>query len=548
MGDYAIKQLVADLFVILASGLAAGVVCKRFGVSLMVGYMLAGALIGGGGLGLVDNESNALEGVARTGALLLLFSVGNEFSLHELWSYGRNFLVGGSTQMVLTGVPVAVVAALFGMPWQAALLVGCAAALSSTVLVFKGLTELGQLEAPAGRTAVGILLFQDLALVPLILLVPFLSGQGEPPTAANFAMLALKTAAFIASFIVVRLSLRRWAIKLIAELRSTELVCLFAVVILGGACLAAASLDLPVALGALAAGVAFSGTRLSMQIDSILLPFRETFAAVFFVTLGALLHVGALLEAPLLMAAGFVGMLAVKAAAGTIALRLTGLSWPSAAGMGLGLAQLGEFSFLLLLEGERGEVISKQQYDRTLCIALGTLIMTPMLLRIGSRFIRSDERRPRAGLAANGDGADRVAVIGAGPIGRDVATYLETSGWRVTVVDLSPVNLHPFAQQGFDTVVGDAGDETTLERLEVERMRLAIVCLPNDEITTQVTAAIHAANPKCAVIARCRYLLNMAAARQAGAKEVVSEEAEAARAILESVRRLVDTPSMTGRS
>lgn len=508
----------------------------------MVGYLLAGALIGGGGgLGLVGDESEALEGVATVGALLLLFSIGIEFSLEELIGLGRNFVVGGLTQMLLSAVPVALIAHWFGMSWQAAMLVGGAAALSSTVLVFRGLAEMGQLESRPGRRAVGILLFQDVALVPLILLAPLLSGQGEPPTPMAFARLAVESIVFLLAFLLVQRLLQRWAIKLIAELRSTELVCLFAVVMLGGACLAAVQLELPPAIGALAAGAAFSGSRLSTQIDSILLPFRETFAAVFFVTLGALLRPHVFIDEPVLMTLGLIGMIAVKAIAGTVALRLTGLSWQTAAGMGIGLAQLGEFSFLLLLEGLRGQVISDIDYNRTLFIALGTLIATPLLLRFGVRHLRSDEqhRRPRVSLAEVEGEASRVLIIGAGPIGRDVAAYLETSGWRVGMMDLSPVNLHPFAQQGFDTTVGDARERSTLDQAGIASMRLAIVCVPSDDITTQVTAAIRAANAKCAVVARCRYVLNVSAARKAGAAEVVSEEAEAARAILERVRRVV---------
>jgi CPA2 family monovalent cation:H+ antiporter-2 len=536
----ALTRLVLDLLVILAVGLAAGVACKQLGVSLIVGYMLAGALIGEGGLELVDDSSRGLEFVARSGALLLLFAVGIEFSLHELVGLSRYFLVGGSVQMLLTAVPVAIVSTLFGMPWQAAALIACAAALSSTVLVFKAVAELGQLEAPAGRRAIAILLFQDVALVPLILIMPMLSGKGEPPTAATWLDLAARAAIFLASFVVVRWLLSRWAIQLIAELRSVELVCLFAVVMLAGACVMARVLGLPPAMGALAAGVAFSGTRLSAQIDSAVLPFRETFAAVFFVTLGALLEPAVFLEEPFLMTLGLVGMVLVKTAAAAVALRVVGLSWPSAVGMGAGLAQMGEFSFLLLSEGFSGGVITEQDYNRTLFIALGTLVLTPLLLRLGARWFSAEERRPSIELPEAQDGADRVLIVGAGPIGRDVAAFLETSGWHVGLVDLSPVNLHRFALQGFDTCVGDARELATLKRAGIEFMRLAIVCLPNDEISTQVTAAIRRANPNCAVICRCRYLLNVSSARQSGAAQVVCEEAEAARAILSSVRRLVD--------
>jgi CPA2 family monovalent cation:H+ antiporter-2 len=234
-------------------------------------------------------------------------------------------------------------------------------------------------------------------------------------------------------------------------------------------------------------------------------------------------------------------MILVKAAAGGIALRVSGLAWGNAIGLGLGLAQLGEFSFLLLLQGWHGGVISEQDYNRTLFIALGSLIATPLLLRYGSRVLQTEKQRPPTlELPAETDGADRVLVVGAGPIGRDVAAYLETSGWRVAMIDLSPVNLHAFAQQGFDVTSGDVRELDTLERAGIDRMRLAILCLPNDEITLQATTAIRQANPRCPVIARVRYLLNIAAARKSGAAQVICEEAEGARAILASVRRVVD--------
>ncbi len=541
MGNDALTILVRELLVILAIGLAAGVMCRRLGASVMIGYMLAGALIGGGGLKLLGQESDALEGVARVGALLLLFAIGIEFSLEELLGLGRQFAIGGAAQMALSALPVAVISALFGMHWQAALLVAFAAALSSTVLVFKGLAELDQIESSAGRRAIAILLFQDVALVPLILLAPMLSGKGAAPTALDFVQLAGKSAVFVASAALVRWLMTRWAIRVLAELRSTELVCLFAVVMLAGACLAADQLGLPAAIGALAAGVAFSGTRLSQQIDSILLPFRETFAAVFFVTLGALMRPAAFFEEPLLMTLGLVGMVAVKTTAAAFALRLAGLAWPSAWGMGLGLAQLGEFSFLLLLEGRQGGVINPADYDRTLLIALGTLLLTPLLLRVGMRWVADDEPEPPVELPdAEGEPMNPVLVVGAGPIGRDVATFLETSGWRVSLADLSPVNLHPFAQQGFRTVVGDAREEDVLRRAQIDSMRMAIVCVPNDIIAHEVTAAIHAANPRCAIVVRCRYLFNVSTVKSAGAAHVISEEAEAARAILHAVRRVVE--------
>jgi CPA2 family monovalent cation:H+ antiporter-2 len=177
--------------------------------------------------------------------------------------------------------------------------------------------------------------------------------------------------------------IRRWIVPTLARLRSVELIVLFALSLLGGVCWGAFWLGLPPAIGALSAGMMLSGNRLSKQIDTIVLPFRETFAAVFFVTLGTLLDPLVFLREPLLLTTGLMSMLVLKTTAAAIALKLNGLRWAAAFGMGLGLAQLGEFSFLVLAEGVGQGVISSTNYNRMLFVALGTLVVTPQLLKAG---------------------------------------------------------------------------------------------------------------------------------------------------------------------
>ena len=190
----------------------------------------------------------------------------------------------------------------------------------STVLVFKALAEWGHTATPHGRRAIGILLFQDVALVPLMLLVPLLTKTGQPPSVTAYAVLAGKSLIFVAGVVLLRQLIRRWIVPMLARLRSVEIALLFALSLLGGACWAAFSLGLPPAIGALAAGIMLSGNRLSKQLDTIVLPFRETFAAVFFVTLGTLLNPLAFLQEPVLLTAGLAGMLMLKTAAATLAL------------------------------------------------------------------------------------------------------------------------------------------------------------------------------------------------------------------------------------
>ncbi len=535
-----VSTIIANLLIVLVAGFLAGVICKRLGVSLLVGYLVVGAIIGNGALGIVTQENRELEFLARAGALLLLFAVGIEFSIEELVRMSRHFLIGGSVQMVLVAVPLTAACLALDMTWNAAILAGCAGALSSTVLVFKALTEWGHAAAPHGRRAIGILLFQDVALVPLMLLIPLLTHTGDSPTLVSFVMLAGKSLIFLTAVLCTHQAIGRWVVPTLAGLRSVELVVLFVLSLLVGACLGAFWLGLPPAIGALAAGIMLSGNRLSKQIDTIILPFRETFATVFFVTLGTLLDPTAFYHEPLLLTAGLMGILVLKTSAAGIALRLIGLSWTAALGMGLGLAQLGEFSFLIFAEGLRQGLINNMDFNRMLFIAIGTLILTPELLRIGLRWNGEmpDEQYETAQI---GQRAVRHAlVIGIGPTGGQLASRLEIMGVNVCLVDLSPINLHPFAQQGFHTVAGDARDPDVLRRARLELCRLVVVSVPDDEVANQIVRAIRQIDPNLAILVRCRYQSNIQRSKQAGATMVVSEQGEACGALLHLCETFVE--------
>mgnify|MGYP005831914903 CR=1 FL=1 len=541
--------LIVDLLIVLAAGLLAGAACKRVGISLLIGYLVAGVLVGGGGLNLVRADRHELKWMAEIGALLLLFAIGIEFSIGELIRLSRFFALGGSIQMALVAAPAAAALWLFGADWQAALLIGAAVAMSSTILLFKALNEYGQSATPHGQRAIGILLFQDVALVPLMLLVPLLAGEGDGPGWRDWAALGVNSVVFLAGVGGAQAVVRHAVVPALARLRSAELVVLFTLVLLGGACLAAWKLGLPAALGALAAGIILSRNRLTAQIDALILPYREAFAAVFFVSLGTLFRREALLDAPWFSAGGLagaaamlVGVLLLKSSAAAAAFRALGLHWRAALGMGAGLVPLGEFSFLLLSAGLRNEVLSPTQYDRTILIALGTLVLSPLLLRRGLRWADRWLDRELGAAASAAAGRQEVAhavVIGAGPIGAQVASRFETLGIDVCVVDLSPVNLHSFAQQGFHTVAGDAQQRDTLGRAGAAQSDLVVVTVPRDDVARQIVQAVRAVNRHCQVIVRCRFQANRAGLLGAGANAVIAEESEASMAlirILEGVR------------
>ena len=233
-------------------------------------------------------------------------------------------------------------------------------------------------------------------------------------------------------------------------------------------------------------------------------------------------------------------ILTVGLISGIVSKRL-GLPWHAAAGMGLGLAQLGELSFVLLSEGQHANLISNLDYNRMLFVAMGTLLLTPQLLKCGLRWTRrwpqvDDSVEERRG--ALPPAPEEAIVIGLGPMGRQAVSQLETMGIDVCLLDLSPVNLHAYAQQGFRTVSGDGGDPEVLNRADAAHARLAVVCVPDDRIALQIVKTLCRLNPRCAVVVRCRYQSNTSALKKAGAQSVVSEEVEASGALLRLLERM----------
>ncbi len=542
MEDLLLGELLGNVFIILAAGLVAGAICKWLGASLLVGYLLVGTLIGEGGLQWLTQEHREIEFMARTGVLLLLFAIGMAFSIEELVRMARYFFVGGIVQMLAVAIPLFLVLTAAGLTWQSALLIGFAAALSSTVLVFKALAERGHLESPHGKRAIGILLFQDVALVPLMLVIPLLTHSESTVGFLDFVLLGAKSAIFVAGVFGLRLVVANYLVRWIMRLDSTELVVLFSLAILGLAVVSAHLIGLPPALGALAGGLIMAGNRMSGQVDAMIMPFRETFAAIFFVGLGSLLQPAIFFAEPVLLVAGLVGIILLKTASGALALKLTGQSWRIALGVGLGLCQMGEFSFVLFSEGHSHGLISAENYNRLLFIAMGTLIATPELLRMGLRWARTSSQHWEH---LGDDHCDwspvqpSAVVIGAGRLGRHAATDLQSRGFEVHLLDARPVNLHAMAQRGIKTLSGDARNENVMRRAGAFSAGVTIVCISNDNFVAEVVALIARKNPNAVIMSRCRYHDNIQTIKAAGSQIVICDETEATNALntlLERVR------------
>lgn len=524
--------LVHDLIILIACGLVAAIICRMLNVSILIGYLVVGAAVGPGVLGWVNDENHHISHFAEAGVFLLLFSIGLEFSIDDLKRLGRRFIIGGASQMLFVAIPVALVLLGYGLSWQATLLIAAAATFSPTVLVFRALSEIGHSQLPHGRRAIGILLFQDAALVPLLLMVPMLTDDGGAPSAATIIQLVAISLSFIVAVIGIRHVLAEWIIPIFSSYRSSELVVLFAVASISGVTLAAYHLGLPAAVGAFAAGLIFNGNRWSHQIDALILPFRETFAAIFFVGLGMIFDPSLLWHQPVLLLV-LPAIIGLKAIAAALALSLTGLKFRNAMGTGIGLAHVGEFAFVLLLFGVDSGVLAETEYQMAVSIAVGSLVLTPGLMRAGIRLVRpGDEEATDAQVSLFSAQAKSALVVGAGPMGQQAALHLQSTGHDVCVVDLSPVNLHSLAQQGIRTITGDGTDPTIQENAQVSLTELVVIAVPDDGVAMQLTTSVRDSNPDCKILVRCRYVHSIPKLKKLGATEMIAEETIAATALL----------------
>ena len=532
-----------ELLIVLTTGLLAGYLCRQLSLPPLMGYLALGSVVGDGMLGLISADVGEIAHLAELGVFFLLFSIGLELSIEELQKMGRRLLIGGSLQMLLVAAPVAAV--LIARSWdvRAALLVACAMAFSSTVLVFRSLSELGQTSTALGRKAISILLFQDAALVPLLLCIPMLSDAGEASSAREWLLLGAVSVGFVGATVLLRSVLNRWVIPRVAQHHSPDLVVLMTLAVLGTVTLVAHRVGLPPALGAFAAGLAFGGNRWSEQVDSLILPFREAFAAVFFVSLGLLIDVTGMIREPVVIASAVLLLTMIKAVAAAIALLATGQRWRTCWRPAIGLAHVGEFAFVLILVGATAGIITPEQQARLITVAGATLLLAPLLIHWGFEREGPDSAREEpefGGLRIPLDPGRCCVVIGMGPVGRAVAARLETLGFFVSAVDSNPLNLQGFAQHGFRAVSGDGSRKEVLRNAGVDKAPILVVCVPIDEVARRITEGARGMNPEVRIIVRCRYAREIGRIRKAGANVVISEEARSTQALVEAVESVTN--------
>ena len=493
----------------------------------------------------------ALEGATEFGVLLLLFAIGIEFTFAQLAATAKYMFVGGAIQMGLTiGVGI-LVCVIFKMSWIAGLAIGSVLALSSTALVYKSLGDLGQADTKRAQATLGLLIFQDIALVPLLLILPIVLGSGSEEEATwgfsnPWVDMAFKSILFCVAVVVLKFGNRTIVTPRLAALRSNDLVILYAIVVLLLMCILAEALGLTGALGALAAGVILGENRLTHQIDALVLPFREAFSSMFFISLGMMTDFAYVFSRPLVCLVTLVGAVAFKACCATLALRVCGMDKRGARAYGICISQIGELAFMILSVAYAAGALANGAYNTMLFVSVASLVLTPNMVKFAitktgmppevADASKSDEDVSPQLIRAIANSEGHGIVVGAGPIGQTLANALLKAKRSVCVVDFNPVNLQPFNQNGTPTVAGDGADHDILRKAGIGRAKLVFVTTPLDELTINVVKSARALNPTAEIVARTRYRINVAPLQRAGAGFVLCEE----NAIAEDMLKLIE--------
>jgi len=537
-------QLLQDLLVLLLASVPIAFIFHRLRLPTIVGLMITGVLIGPHSLGLIK-DVHAIEMLAEIGVALLLFTIGLEFSLRRMLEMRRLVLLGGSLQVILTTLLVTGIANLLGRPLNEAVFFGFLFALSSTAIVLKCYADRAEIDAPHGRAAVGILLFQDLSIVPMMLMIPILSGREG---SAGRIVLTLATAvAAIGIIIFAARTIVPYLLYHIVRLRSPEVFIISVVLMSLGTSWLTLQAGLSLALGAFIAGIVLSESEYSHQIVADILPFRDVFNSLFFMSIGMLLSLSAL-WADVLIVLAWVGALTLGKALLVLAvMRLLGFSLRISTTTALGLAQVGEFSFILAKAGLPQGLLSEPDYQRFLAASILSMMAAPFLIKAAPRigyalqsvFARGSMLEPSViGFdAQEPDLRGHVIIIGYGLNGRNLARVLRRTGVPYVVLELNAEAVREACDQGERIVYGDATRKEVLHHIGLEHARIIVLAISDPVASRHTVCLARQMNPEIHIIVRTRYMTEILELRELGANEVIPEEFETSIEIFSRVLR-----------
>ncbi|HEU4688007.1 MAG TPA: cation:proton antiporter [Vicinamibacterales bacterium] len=549
------------LILTLAGGLGAaligGYLTQRLGLSPIVGYLMAGVVVGPYTPGYTADVHLA-EQLAEVGVILLMFGVGLQFHLDELLAVRRVAIPGAVLQSLVATVLGAFAARGLGWDWPAAIVFGLSLSVASTVVLVRVLSDSRQLHTSTGHIAVGWLVVEDVFTVIVLVLLPALAGSPSPQTVAiSLGVTILKVVGLGIVAAVIGSRVIPVILDHVAATRSRELFTLAVLALaLGLAVSAAAVFGVSMALGAFLAGMIVGRSDYSLRAATDALPMRDAFAVLFFVSVGMLLRPAALLDQPVFVLAALLIVLVGKPVTAALVTWLMKYPLRTTLGVSVSLAQVGEFSFMLVTIGRSLDVVPPEALDVVVATAIISITLNPLAFktiepltrRLGQLRVFREVLEPLdLGATSSLDPGGRAIVIGHGPTGRTVTRLLRENGISPTVVELNIDVVRQLREQGLSAVYGDASHTDTLISAGLPHASTLIVS-GADTGSPNIIQCARSINPTAHIFVRSQYLRDVPPLRNAGAEQVFAGEGEVALAMTEAVlRRLGATPDQIDR-
>ncbi|MCZ7556726.1 MAG: cation:proton antiporter [Bacteroidia bacterium] len=532
-------QLLTDLVVIVALSTAVVSVFHWLRVPAIIGFLVTGVLAGPGVFGAV-RDVHAVELLAEVGVILLMFTIGLELAPRELLRMRRSVLGGGGLQVLVTLLCTGLISALTGQSIAVSVFAGFLIALSSTAIVLKSMQSSGEIDSPHGRATLGILIFQDIIIVPMMLFTPLLAGGSGDAIGSELLMLLLKSVVVVIAVIVAARYVMPFVLHRISATRNRELFLLFIVAMCFAVAWLTSIAGLSLALGAFLAGLLIADSEYSHQALGNVIPFRDLFTSIFFVSIGMLLDPANVLEHPFIVAAITLIVVLGKLVLAAGVILLLGYPTRTAILTGFSLAQVGEFSFVLSRVGVKQGLLGASDYQLFLAVAILSMGLTPLLMAIApvvaeklATVFGGTDKAPEKTSA----GRDGLLVIGYGLNGRNLVTAALSAGIPYTVIEMNPDTVRREARAGVNIMFGDATQDAVLLHAGAATARVIVVAISDPAATARITERVRAHNATSSLIVRTRFVSEVPHLYNLGADEVIPEEFETAVEIFARVLR-----------
>lgn len=530
-----------DLALLLTAAVVGGALAQWLKQPAFVGYIVGGLLITSLAGPMVSGAST-FHLFAEFGVVLLMFALGVEFSLRELWKVRALAVIGAPAGVALIVGLVAAMMVAGGSSTPSGLVAGLALAVCSTMALAKLLMERGDLNGPVGRASIGISLAQDLLVVGAFILIPALALAQGTPAAILLTALA-RGAVVLVAFLLLADRLVPALLGRIAHAQNAELFLLVAVTIGVGTAALSAGLGLSLALGAFLAGLVISESEYTAETLARVLPLRDLFVAVFFVSVGMLIDVRSLLEQPVLLLKMVGVVLLAKAVVWTGVTLAFRNPLPVALAVGIGQTQIGEFSFVIAQLGRSAGLLPEEVYSAVLATSLVTLLVNALVFRRSRPLERWADRWAEAPAVEPAVQKPSVLIAGYGRVGSTIGEALESFEVPFAVVDFSPVVVRALRSRGIPAVLGDAANEIALHEAGASNAQLAVLAVPDAVKAALATRRLLALNPQIAVMARVHSRDDREGLLAAGAAEVILPEVEAGMTLVDHTLHRLAFPS-----